>query len=78
VLGAGQLSARIARDLKIGEGELSQDRLFSVEQVRCLGCCSIAPVVRIDDQVFGRVRQKDLAGLLKPYVNGKSSGEDQV
>ncbi len=76
VLGAEQLSARIARDLKMGSEQVSEDRLFSVEKVRCLGCCSVAPVVRIDQQVFGRVRQKDLARLLKPYQNKEASGED--
>ena len=77
VLGARQLSARLARDLKIGDGDLSEDRLFSVEKVRCLGCCSMAPVVRVNDLVLGRVRQKDLAKLLKPYRSGEASGEDR-
>jgi NADH-quinone oxidoreductase subunit E len=77
VLGAEQLSARLARDLKIGEGDLSEDRLFSVEKVRCLGCCSMAPVVRMNDRIMGRVRQKDLAKLLKPYRSEEGNGEDQ-
>ncbi len=76
VMGAEQLSARLARDLKIGSEDLSEDRLFSIEKVRCLGCCSMAPVVRIDDQTFGRLRQKDLAKLLKPYQGKEASGED--
>jgi NADH:ubiquinone oxidoreductase subunit E len=77
VLGAEQLSARLARDLRVGDEDLSEDRLFSVEKVRCLGCCGIAPVVRVDDQTFGRVRQKDLARLLKPYRSKEANGEDQ-
>jgi NADH:ubiquinone oxidoreductase subunit E len=77
VLGAEQLSAKLARDLRIGRDDLSEDRLFSLEKVRCLGCCSMAPVVRIDDQTIGRMRQKDLAKLLKPYQSKEASGEDQ-
>ncbi len=67
VLGADQLSAKIFRDLEIGDEGVSEDRLFSIDRVRCLGCCSMAPVVRIDDRTYGRVRQKNLAGILKPY-----------
>jgi NADH-quinone oxidoreductase subunit E len=77
VLGAELLSARLARDLKIGSDDLSQDRLFSVEKVRCLGCCGMAPVVRIDDRTFGRVSQKGLARLFKHYADKETSGEDQ-
>ena len=77
VLGAGQLSARLARDLKMGSENLTEDRAFSMEKVRCLGCCGMAPVVRINDRTFGRVRQKDLAKLLKPYGSKEASGEDQ-
>jgi NADH-quinone oxidoreductase subunit E len=76
VLGAGQLSAKLVRDLKIGSEDVSEDRLFSLDKVRCLGCCSMAPVVRINDRTFGRVRQKDLAKFLKPYQGKEGSGED--
>jgi NADH:ubiquinone oxidoreductase subunit E len=77
VLGAEQVGGKLARDLKIGSEGVSEDRLFSVEKVRCLGCCSMAPVVRVDERTFGRVRQKDLAKLLRPFQNGEASGEDQ-
>jgi NADH-quinone oxidoreductase subunit E len=76
VLGADQVGGRLARDLKIDNQGLSQDRLFSMEKVRCLGCCSMAPVVRIGDETFGRVRQRDLAKLFKPYRSIEGSGED--
>lgn len=76
VLGADQLSAKLVRDLKIGSEGVSQDRLFSIDRVRCLGCCSMAPVVRIDDRTFGRVRQKNLAAILKPYRRKEDGSED--
>ena len=77
VLGADRLSSKLARDLKVGSEDVSEDRLFSLEKVRCLGCCSMAPVVRIDAQTFGRVRQQDLAKLLKPYQSEGTTSEDQ-
>lgn len=76
VLGAEQLSAKLVRDLKIGSEGVSEDRLFGIDKVHCLGCCSMAPVVRINGQTFGRVRQKDLAQFLKPYQGKEGSGED--
>jgi NADH:ubiquinone oxidoreductase subunit E len=76
VLGAERLNAKLVRDLKIGSEDVSEDRLFSIERVHCLGCCSMAPVVRIDDRTFGCVRQKDLAKFLKPYQGKEGSGED--
>lgn len=71
VLGARHLSDKLCRDLKIGGEGVSDDRLFSLDRVRCLGCCSLAPVVRINDQAFGRVRQKDLSELLKTAIRGR-------
>lgn len=76
VLGAELLSSKLARDLKTGTGDSGEDRLFSLEKVRCLGCCSMAPVIRIDDQTFGRVRQQDLGKLLQAYRSKGASGED--
>jgi len=76
VLGAERLSAKLVRDLKIGSEGVSEDRLFSIDKVHCLGCCSMAPVVRINDQTFGCVRQNDLAKFLKPYQGKEASGED--
>jgi NADH:ubiquinone oxidoreductase subunit E len=76
VLGAGHLRDRLRRDLGVDEHGLDTARRFSIEAVRCLGCCGMAPVVRIDDRTFGRVRQKDLAKLLKPYRSSEASGAD--
>ncbi|OQX14312.1 MAG: hypothetical protein BWK76_14875 [Desulfobulbaceae bacterium A2] len=77
VLGAAQLRGKLVRDLEIADGDLSRDRQFSLETVRCLGCCGIAPVLRIDDQTHGRVRQRDLARLLQPQPPPESDGADQ-
>ncbi len=76
VLGAELLSAKLHRDLKIGGDGVSEDRLFSIDKVRCLGCCSVAPVVRIGDRTLGRVRQRDLDKFLRPYKGKEGSGED--
>lgn len=77
VLGAEGVREKLVRDLRIDDRGLSEDQRFSVESVRCLGCCSMAPVVRIDAQTVGRVRQKDVDRLLRPYRKQGAAGEDQ-
>jgi NADH-quinone oxidoreductase subunit E len=68
VQGAAGLTASIARDLGLNTGEVtSADRLFTLKKVRCLGCCSMAPVVRINDQTYGSMTQAKTAGILKQY-----------
>ncbi len=52
-------------DIKVGE--TTDDLKFSLKSVRCLGCCSLAPVIRIDDDTYGRVRPSDLEEILENY-----------
>jgi NADH-quinone oxidoreductase subunit E len=50
--------------LGIGVGGVSEDELFSLEAVRCVGCCGLAPVLTINDEVFGRLTKKELPEIL--------------
>ncbi len=59
------------RRLDIQEGETTPDREFSLERVACVGCCSMAPVVLINDMVEGRVTPTRVDGLLLEYKNGE-------
>ncbi len=45
----------------------TEDRSFSLNTARCFGCCSMAPVIRVDDKVYGYVKVKNLLGILKEY-----------
>jgi len=67
VKGAGRILEKLERDLKIKNGEVTKDLRFSLESVRCLGCCSLAPVIRVDEDTYGRVRQDKLVKILKGY-----------
>ncbi|MBD5560818.1 MAG: NAD(P)H-dependent oxidoreductase subunit E [Clostridia bacterium] len=62
----GILSA-LTRELGIEPGSTSGDGLFTLEATRCLGCCGLAPVIMIDDQVYGRLKPDDVAGILNIY-----------
>lgn len=67
VKGAALILDAFARELQIEAGETTEDTLFTLEGVRCLGCCSLAPVVTIGDELFGEVKTSDVPGLLKKY-----------
>ncbi|MCD6567478.1 MAG: NAD(P)H-dependent oxidoreductase subunit E [Dehalococcoidia bacterium] len=67
VCGGQLLMDRLLRDLHIPEGGTTSDRKFTVQPVRCLGCCSIAPVIRVDSDVFGHVTQNQIPKILERY-----------
>lgn len=50
--------------LGIGLNQTTGDELFSMEAVRCIGCCGLAPVMTVDGEVFGRVTKDQLAGIV--------------
>jgi len=50
--------------LGVGLNTVTPDGEFSVEAVRCLGCCGLAPVMVINGEVFGKVQTKDLQGII--------------
>ncbi|MEN6317973.1 MAG: NADH-quinone oxidoreductase subunit NuoE [Syntrophaceae bacterium] len=67
VQGAARLMDRMERDLAIKCGETTKDKMFSLEEVRCLGCCSLAPVVRISGNIHPNLTQDEIPKILKNY-----------
>jgi NADH-quinone oxidoreductase subunit E len=70
VLGAAEVLVTLQQDLGVSEGETTRDGLFTLESVRCLGCCSLSPAVMIDDTTHGRVTPESLRDILEPYRTG--------
>jgi len=57
------------RDLNLsGEHATTEDLAFTLEKVRCLGCCSLAPVVCINENTYGSMTQEKLSKVLKKYL----------
>ncbi|NLT52658.1 MAG: NADH-quinone oxidoreductase subunit NuoE [Ignavibacteria bacterium] len=54
-------------ELKIKAGETTRDKLFTLETVACIGACSIAPVVNINDEYYGRVTIREIPKILKKF-----------
>jgi len=67
VRGGNRIMDKLERDLGISVGETTKDKQFTLESVRCVGCCSLGPVVVVDGNVFGRLTQDKVPGLLKEF-----------
>ncbi len=67
IKGSTLVSAWLSAELGIGDGETTEDGLFSVETVACLGCCSLAPVLAVNGKVHGKLTRKGLTKLLNEY-----------
>lgn len=67
VKGAQSILDKVEEKLGIGAGECTQDTKFSVEECRCIGACGLAPVMTVNDDVYGRLVPEDVAGILAKY-----------
>jgi len=68
VKGAPRLIQMLSDQLGIGMGETTEDGLFTMSAVRCVGACSLAPVFVIGEDTYGRIENKDkIAEILKRY-----------
>jgi len=67
VKGSELLLDRIKNILEIDVDETTPDGLFTIKSVRCIGCCGLAPVITIGEDVYGKLKSKDVEGILKKY-----------
>ena len=69
VKSGANLLEKVKRDLNLSEEETTNKDLgFTVEEVRCLGCCSLAPVVSINENTYGSMTQEKLSKVLEKYL----------
>lgn len=68
------ISNAICEELGINPGETSNDGMFSFEQVACLGCCSLAPVIMINGEAYGNLTPDIVKGIIKD-IYAKENGE---
>ena len=67
VKGSGDILDRITQEIGVRSGETSADGYYSVEATRCIGACGLAPVLTINDEVYGRLVPNDMPGILAKY-----------
>jgi NADH:ubiquinone oxidoreductase subunit E len=74
VKGAEKISQKLMDELGIHFGETTKDGLFSLEAARCLGTCGLAPVIMIDEQVYGPMTPSEVSIILDKYTK-KAKGD---
>ncbi len=68
VRGAEKLQAELEQQLGIKTGQITSDNLFSLDSLRCIGACGLAPVMMIDGEVHGRLNEpEDIKEVLEKY-----------
>ena len=65
--GAPQILETLERELKVKRNSTTEDGLFTVESVNCVGACAMAPVVVVDENYAGHVRQSKVMDILDKY-----------
>ena len=68
VNGSPRLLEEVERKLGLKHGQTSEDMLFTLEVVRCIGCCALAPALRIGDDTFGRIAPDQVAKIIDSYT----------
>ena len=67
VKGADKVLDRVIEVTGTKKGEMSKDGLFTIKDVRCIGACGLAPVMTVNDKVYGKVKPKDVDDIIRHY-----------
>ena len=74
VKGAGQVYDAMKRQLKLdGAEDTTESRQYTIEKVNCLGCCTLAPVVQIDEVTYGHVSTAQVGSILADFEQQKDT-----
>jgi NADH:ubiquinone oxidoreductase subunit E len=69
VKGAGEIMDKLSERLGIGAEECTPDGKFSLTACRCIGACGLAPVLTVNEEVYGRLTADDVDDILKKYMD---------
>ena len=78
VNGAKHTTREVQNILKVKDRETTPDGLFTLESVACLGCCSLAPVLMIGEDVYGRLAPKDMRKIINECKRKHKSDSTQA
>jgi NADH:ubiquinone oxidoreductase subunit E len=67
IKGAENIAGRITRHLNLNPGETTKDGKFSFKKVRCLGCCALAPVLKVNNETYANMSQERISAVLEKY-----------
>lgn len=69
VKGSGDVYKKVCETLHIEGGQCTDDLKFSLDATRCIGCCGLAPVLTVNDDVYGKVTPDEVESILAKYGN---------
>ncbi len=67
VRGGERILEKLEDELGIKHGQTTEDKKFSLEMVRCIGCCALSPVIRMDERVYSRVRYNTVMDVVSKH-----------
>ncbi|MFA6032860.1 MAG: NADH-quinone oxidoreductase subunit NuoE [Myxococcota bacterium] len=67
VMGSMMLYDVVTDELKLESGDTTRDGLFTISPVACLGCCSLAPVIMVNEETFGGLTPQKVRKILRDY-----------
>lgn len=70
-----EINKALKKELGIGMGEATDDMLFSLEHTSCLGHCDIAPVIKINDKIYGNLNEQKVKDIVTAYREGRDISE---
>jgi len=73
VSGAELIRDTIEDELGVEVGETTEDGLFTLNTVACIGCCSLAPVIMVNDNTHGRLTPSEVRTIIRKYKRGEKS-----
>jgi len=76
IQGGPRLVEALERELRIKRGETTPDLEFSLDTVNCVGCCGLAPVVTVGQEVHGKMRQSAVPRMIKQYRKEAAHAKD--
>ena len=67
VRGSQKVLDKVLKELSIDVGGTTEDGMFTIQATRCLGACGLAPVMMINDEVYGRLTDAEIPAILEKY-----------
>lgn len=67
VKGADKIFDAFKAELNVGNNEMTEDKMFTLKDIRCVGACGLAPVVLVDDKVYGHVTVEQVKEIIDKY-----------
>ena len=75
VKGADRVADKLKEELGIDFGETTKDGMFSLESTRCLGACGLAPVLMVNEEVYGQVTADQVPALIETFIRKSREAE---